>query len=138
VATRITKDLNEGVGRSVYDLRVAGEVRCGVDIAGDAEALNDAIKVTAYGVTQLRDEIQRTKPSRLLARLDFKLTTKLADKAALSVPLAQLPRQIDEVTVPGEGNVICARGAGLRKFQAKGANSVFEVHWHILLQRQDI
>jgi len=87
MSTRLTKDLNKEVGRSVNDLRLTQKFRCRIDVASNPNTPTHAIEVTVQSVPSLRNQIQCAKACCLLTFFHRKVAPELADETPLTIPL---------------------------------------------------
>src|SRR5205085_10770523 len=132
VLAGIAKHLDHQIGGAVDHLRHVGELGRAVDKPAEPQTAADAVEIAAGGDLQMRDDVERTEPRRLLPLGDADAGAELADKAPLAIPLADLPGDKDEVAGDCERNVVRQRSGWLGQFDAELLEPRFDRSAHRL------
>jgi hypothetical protein len=130
VTTGGLKSIDEKVGRPVDHLGVAIEIRGGVDVTRNPDALNQTIEISFQRHFYLSDQVQGAEACRLLPLFEFEFPTQLPDEPSFSVPLRKLSGQEEQASDTMKRHVVGAWGTRGRKLESQSRKSFFNIVLH--------
>src|SRR5262249_39954718 len=102
VTSALAEDGHHQIGGPVHHLRLIREIGA-VDEAARADATDDPIEISATGVANRRQDMQRAETRGLLTLFDGEFPAQLADEDGSTLPDRNLSRDIDQAADDGVG-----------------------------------
>ncbi len=130
VSTGLAEECDEKIGRAVDDKRLLREVRGGVDVATDPYAPDDTVEITDESAADVREEIERTETSGLLALLDRDVAPELSDDSGSAITKWELAAEVEKGANPNMRHVVGAGDGGRGESESEGAKPRFDLVCH--------